>query len=91
MVTSKGSCGSGEGDDDDAQVLSWVLSESDECALNRVGESEQRRKFGLETDKFNMESLEFSKISLADIHIQHGVEVKCGARDEHLRADAYLL
>ena len=56
MVTSKGIWGSGKGEDDDAKVLFLVLSESDERDLNRVGESEQRRNFGPETDKFNMET-----------------------------------
>ena len=56
MVTSKGIWGSGKGEEDDAKVLFLVLSESDERDLNRVGESEQRRNFGPETDKFNMET-----------------------------------
>lgn len=64
-----------------------MFSESDEETLNRDGESGRRRKFGLETDEFNTESLEFNTMSPADILggiFSIGVEVRCGARDEHL-------
>lgn len=44
----------GEGEEGNAEVLTWLLSGSDEGAMNRDGKSEWWRKFRQETNELNV-------------------------------------
>lgn len=67
----------GEGEEDGAQVLTWLFSGSDEGAMNRDGESEWHRKFRQETNEFNVGS--------ADIQgeiFSSSLEVRCETQEK---------
>lgn len=69
-------------EEDDAQVLTWVSSGSDEGVMNIDGESGQRSKFRGETDEFSMGFLEFK--ASADIQgevFSSGVAVGVGHKE----------
>lgn len=63
----------GEGEEGDTEVLTWLLSGSDEGAMNREGEAGWWRKCRQETNEFNVGSADTQGEMFSS-----RLEVRCG-------------